>query len=149
MNEAEKKEIESLRNTIHRHDYLYYVKNSPAISDREYDSLYCRLKELEDRHPESVTSDSPTQRIGGKAEQRFEQVVHPMPMLSLDNTYNIDEVGVPVLKDAMVSFSCNVSGTHVYGDHTIYVGEVVNLSQSDGSEPLMFYQSRWYHPHKS
>ena len=66
-----------------------------------------------------------------------------------DYTYNIDEVGVPVLKDAMVSFSCDVSGTHVYGDHTIYVGQVVNLSQSDGSEPLMFYQSRWYHPHKS
>ena len=66
-----------------------------------------------------------------------------------DYTYNIDEVGVPVLKDAMVSFSCDVSGTHVYGDDTIYVGQVVNLSQSDGSEPLMFYQSRWYHPHKS
>ena len=92
MNEAEKKEIESLRETIHRHDHLYYVKNSPVVSDREYDYLYCRLKELEDRYPESFTSDSPTQRVGGKAEQRFEQVVHHMPMLSLDNTYNIDEV---------------------------------------------------------
>ena len=92
MNEAEKKEIESLRNTIHRHDHLYYVKNSPAISDREYDHLYCRLKELENKYPGSVTSDSPTQRVGGKVEQRFQQVVHRIPMLSLDNTYNIDEV---------------------------------------------------------
>jgi len=92
MNEAKKKEIELLRNTIHRHDHLYYVKNSPAISDREYDSLYCRLKELENNYPESVTSNSPTQRVGGKVEQRFQQVAHPTPMLSLDNTYNIDEM---------------------------------------------------------
>ncbi len=92
MNEAKKKEIELLRNTINRHDHLYYVKNSPAISDREYDSLYCRLKELETKFPESVTSNSPTQRIGGKVEQRFRQVVHSTPMLSLDNTYNIDEM---------------------------------------------------------
>ena len=92
MNEAKKKEIELLRNTIHRHDHLYYVKNSPAISDREYDSLYCRLKELENKYPESVTSNSPTQRVGGKVEQRFQQVAHPKPMLSLDNTYNIDEM---------------------------------------------------------
>ena len=66
-----------------------------------------------------------------------------------DYTYNIDESGVPVLENAMVSFSCNVSGTHVYGDHTIYVGEVVNLSQGEECEPLMFYQSRWYHPSKA
>ena len=92
MNETKKKEIESLRNTIHRHDHLYYVKNSPAISDREYDRLFGRLKELEKKYPESVTSDSPTQRVGGKVEQRFRQVVHPIPMLSLDNTYNIEEV---------------------------------------------------------
>ena len=92
MDETEKKEIESLRNTIHRYDHLYYVKNSPAISDREYDRLYGRLERLEKKYPESVTSDSPTQRVGGKVEQRFRQVVHPIPMLSLDNTYNIDEV---------------------------------------------------------
>jgi len=92
MNEAKKKEIELLRNTIHRHDHLYYVKNSPAISDREYDALYCRLKELENKYPAYVTSNSPTQRVGGKVEQRFQQVAHPTPMLSLDNTYNIDEM---------------------------------------------------------
>lgn len=92
MNETEKKEIESLRNTIHEHDHQYYVKNSPTISDREYDSLYHRLKELETKYPQWVTPDSPTQRVGGKVEQRFRQIAHPVPMLSLDNTYNVDEV---------------------------------------------------------
>ena len=92
MKEADKKEIESLRKTIHVHDHHYYVKNSPSISDREYDSLYHRLKELESKYPQWVTPDSPTQRVGGKVEQRFRQITHPTPMLSLDNTYNVDEV---------------------------------------------------------
>ena len=92
MKETDKNEIESLRKTIHGHDYKYYVKNSPSISDREYDSLYYRLKELEKRYPQWVTSDSPTQRVGEKVEQRFQQIAHPVPMLSLDNTYNVDEV---------------------------------------------------------
>ena len=92
MKEADKKEIESLRKTIHVHDHQYYVKNSPSISDREYDSLYHRLKELENRYPQWVTAGSPTQRVGGKVEQRFRQITHPAPMLSLDNTYNVDEV---------------------------------------------------------
>ena len=92
MKETDKNEIESLRKTIHGHDYKYYVKNSPSISDREYDSLYYRLKELERRYPQWVTSDSPTQRVGGKVEQRFQPIAHPVPMLSLDNTYNVDEV---------------------------------------------------------
>ena len=92
MKETDKNEIESLRKTIHEHDYKYYVKNSPSISDREYDSLYYRLKELEKRYPQWVTSDSPTQRVGGKVEQRFQPIAHPVPMLSLDNTYNVDEV---------------------------------------------------------
>ncbi|MFL2948609.1 MAG: NAD-dependent DNA ligase LigA [Nitrospinales bacterium] len=92
MKEADKKEIESLRKTIHTHDHQYYVKNFPSISDREYDSLYHRLKELESRYPQWVTPDSPTQRVGGKLGQRFRQITHPAPMLSLDNTYNVDEV---------------------------------------------------------
>ena len=92
MKETDKNEIESLRKTIHEHDYKYYVKNSPSISDREYDSLYYRLKELERKYPQWVTSDSPTQRVGGKVEQRFQPIAHPVPMLSLDNTYNVDEV---------------------------------------------------------
>ena len=92
MNETEKEEVALLRNKIHRHDHLYYVKDSPEIPDREYDSLYHRLKELEGKYPECVTADSPTQRVGGKVDERFRKVVHPVPMLSLDNTFNVDEV---------------------------------------------------------
>ena len=92
MNEIERKEVALLRSQIHLHDHLYYVKDSPEISDRDYDSLYHRLKELEGKYPECVTSDSPTQRVGGKVDDRFRKVVHPVPMLSLDNTFNVDEV---------------------------------------------------------
>lgn len=87
-----KQDIENLKRTIHKHDHLYYVKNSPSISDQEYDGLLRRLQELETDHPEFVTPDSPTQRVGGKIDERFKAVVHPVPMLSLDNTYNVDEV---------------------------------------------------------
>lgn len=92
MNKTEKEEVALLRNKIHWHDYLYYVKDSPEIPDREYDSLNHRLKELEGKYPECVTADSPTQRVGGKVDERFRKVVHPVPMLSLDNTFNVDEV---------------------------------------------------------
>ena len=92
MNKTEKEEVALLRNKIHRHDYLYYVKDSPEIPDREYDSLNHRLKELEGKYPECITADSPTQRVGGKVDERFRKVVHPVPMLSLDNTFNVDEV---------------------------------------------------------
>jgi DNA ligase (NAD+) len=92
MNETEKKEVALLRNKIHLHDHLYYVKDSPKIRDRDYDSLYHRLKELEVKYPECVTADSPTQRVGGKVDERFRKVVHPAPMLSLDNTFNVDDV---------------------------------------------------------
>ena len=87
-----KQDIEDLKQTIHLHDHLYYVKNSPSVSDQEYDALLRRLRELETSHPEYVTPDSPTQRVGGKVDERFKAVVHPVPMLSLDNTYNVDEV---------------------------------------------------------
>ena len=87
-----KQEIETLKQSIHQYDHLYYVKNSPTVSDQEYDALFRCLKELEAAHPEYVTPDSPTQRVGGKVDERFKAVVHPVPMLSLDNTYNVDEV---------------------------------------------------------
>ena len=65
-----------------------------------------------------------------------------------DVEYNYSEGadGVPVLDGSMVFFSCQVVGSHVYGDHTVYMGEVKEVRQSDDGEPLMFYRSRWYHP---
>ena len=86
------KEIEKLRDEIRRHDELYYVENSPEISDREYDLLLENLQKLEAEHPELITPDSPTQRVGGRPAEGFPEVVHTRQMLSLDNSYNIDEL---------------------------------------------------------
>ncbi|MFW6066196.1 MAG: NAD-dependent DNA ligase LigA [Planctomycetota bacterium] len=84
--------IEQLREEIRRHDWLYYVKAQPEISDRQYDKLLEELEQLEKKHPELVTADSPTQRVGGEPIKGFETVTHSVPMLSIDNTYNADEV---------------------------------------------------------
>ncbi len=81
-----------LRQEIQRHDYLYYVEAKPEISDRDYDRLMDELKRLEAEHPELVTPDSPTQRVGGQPIEGFVQVQHSEPMLSIDNTYSEDEV---------------------------------------------------------
>jgi DNA ligase (NAD+) len=85
-------EIKKLRDEIHRHDYLYYTKSEPEISDREYDALLKRLQDLEKEHPELITPDSPTQRVGERPIEAFARVRHEVPMLSIDNTYSIDEV---------------------------------------------------------
>src|SRR5690349_15409467 len=84
--------IESLRRDIAEHNRRYYEEAAPIISDREYDKLYRELVDLERKFPHLVTSDSPTQRVGGKALQAFAQIRHRLPMLSLDNTYSEDEV---------------------------------------------------------
>jgi DNA ligase (NAD+) len=85
-------DIERLRAELHRHNRLYYVEAAPEISDREYDRLMDRLTELEAEHPELITPDSPTQRVGGEPLTEFATVTHAVPMLSIDNTYNFDEL---------------------------------------------------------
>jgi DNA ligase (NAD+) len=85
-------EIDKLREEIRHHDRKYYVEAAPEISDRQYDRLVERLKELEAKHPELVTPDSPTQRIGDAPVSELESVEHRLPMLSIDNTYSIDEL---------------------------------------------------------
>ena len=79
-----KKRIAELRREIAEHDRRYYVEAQPAISDAAYDELYRELRELETAHPELVTPDSPTQRVGGAPSKGFKQVRHAMPMLSLE-----------------------------------------------------------------
>src|SRR5213594_742167 len=86
------KRIQQLREEIRKHDRLYYEEAAPIISDREYDRLYKELVDVETQFPDLVTPDSPTQRVGGKPLQAFEQVSHLIPMLSLDNTYSEAEV---------------------------------------------------------
>jgi DNA ligase (NAD+) len=86
------KKIESLRDKIRHHESLYYVLDSPEISDAEFDKLMQQLKQIESDHPDLVTPDSPTQRVGGKPREGFVKVPHSSPMLSLDNTYNEEEL---------------------------------------------------------
>jgi len=84
--------IRQLREQIRRHDRLYYVRARPEISDRQYDRLMDELKALETEHPDLVTPDSPTQRVAGQPSEAFASVTHAQPMLSIDNTYNADEL---------------------------------------------------------
>ena len=85
-------EIEKLRAEIRRHDQKYYVEAAPEITDLEYDRLVDRLQQLEARHPELITPDSPTQRIGDQPVSGLTPVTHRVPMLSIDNTYTIEEL---------------------------------------------------------
>src|SRR5437667_9899868 len=86
------KKIESLRDRIRHHEYRYYVLDDPEISDAEFDKLINELKKIEAEHPELVTPDSPTQRVGGKPREGFVKARHSSPMLSLDNTYNEEDL---------------------------------------------------------
>jgi DNA ligase (NAD+) len=86
------KKVESLRDKIRHHESLYYVLDQPEISDAEFDELMGQLKQIETDHPDLITSDSPTQRVGGKPREGFVKVPHSSPMLSLDNTYSEEEL---------------------------------------------------------
>lgn len=87
-----KKEIEQLRRELQRHDRLYYVEDKPEISDYEYDMLMQRLKAMEAEHPELITADSPTQKVGGKPLEKFEPVQHQVPLESLTDVFSFDEL---------------------------------------------------------
>ena len=84
--------LEKLRKDITYHNYRYYVLDDTVISDAEYDSLMISLKELEERHPELITPDSPTQRVGAAPAEGFAQVQHVLPMLSLSNAFALEEL---------------------------------------------------------
>jgi DNA ligase (NAD+) len=81
-----------LRDELHRHNRLYYIEAKPEISDREFDALLRELQDLEAAHPDLLTPDSPTQRVGGAPIEGFTQIVHAVPMMSLDNTYSEEEL---------------------------------------------------------
>ena len=86
------KKIEALREKIRHHEYRYYVLDDPEISDADFDALMNELKRLEAEHPELITPDSPTQRVGGKPREGFIKAKHSSPMLSLDNAYSEEEL---------------------------------------------------------
>lgn len=92
MNKQVEKKIEQLREQIRDHDYKYYVLVEPTVSDQEYDNLVRELEKLEDENPELITPDSPTLRVGKDLTKKFNPVEHTIPMLSLSNTYNEEEL---------------------------------------------------------
>lgn len=92
MSPGIKEKIEKLRQEIRYHDRKYYIENAPEITDYEYDKLVEGLKKLEEAHPELITPDSPTQRVGGEPLSEFTTVEHKIPMLSIDNTYSFEEL---------------------------------------------------------
>jgi len=92
MTRDAKKRIEQLRREIRKHDHLYYALDQPKISDRQYDALFAELKALEQANPQLITPDSPSQRVSGQPLEGFSAVRHAVPMLSMDNTYNADEL---------------------------------------------------------
>ena len=79
--------VQQLTDILNKHNYLYYVKSSPEISDYDFDMLLKELQTIEELFPELITEHSPTKRIGGDITKRFETVAHQYPMLSLSNTY--------------------------------------------------------------
>jgi len=85
-------EIAGLRREILEHDHRYYTLSEPVISDAEYDGLMRRLRELETERPDLITPDSPTQRVSGQVAEGFEEYFHKRQMLSLDNSYSIDDL---------------------------------------------------------
>ena len=89
--QAQKRVVE-LRQVIATHDHAYYVEAKPVLSDAAYDALMRELRDLEDRFPELIISDSPTQRVSGEPLEGFQTIEHAVPMLSLDNTYSKDEL---------------------------------------------------------
>ena len=89
---ADQKRILELRHTLEHHNRLYYVEARPEISDRDYDLLYCELQDLEARHPDLITPDSPTQRVGGEPIKEFQRVQHRAPMLSLEKKEDLREL---------------------------------------------------------
>ena len=87
-----KQRVDELRDLLDHHNYRYYVLDDPEASDAEYDRLLRELEELEAQHPDLITPDSPTQRIGAAPAGQFESVAHAVPMLSLNNAMNEDEI---------------------------------------------------------
>ena len=114
------RKIEKLREKLRHHEHLYYVLDKPEISDAEYDALMNELKRLEAAHPELVTPDSPTQRVGGKPAEGFKKVRHSRPMLSLNNAYSVEELRI---WDRRVRYLIGPRGLAVEFDFDLATGD--------------------------
>ena len=127
MTPAEK--VDRLRQEIRRHEELYYVQAAPEISDPEFDALMHELKTLEQSHPELLTPDSPTQRVGGRPAEGFASVEHLQPMLSLDNAYDEDDLRA---FDERVRKGLGLETSPVYAAELKIDGLSIALTYEDG-----------------
>lgn len=118
-----------LRDLINRHNYLYYVTDNPEVTDSEYDRLFTELKQIEHDYPELVTADSPTQRVGGQALDKFSQVTHALPMLSLDNVFSADDFAA---FDQRVRDWLNTKQTQIYAAEPKLDGLAISIRYEHG-----------------
>ena len=123
-----KTEIEELRKKINQHSYAYYVMDNPTVSDYEYDLLFRRLLELEEKYPQLITAQSPTQRIGAIPSNSFEKITHPTPMLSLANAFSNNEL---ILFDQRVKNILQIDTVQYVVEHKID-GLAINLIYENG-----------------
>lgn len=145
--EAKKRALE-LQKTIRYHDKKYYDQSAPEISDFEYDRLYRELKELETKYPDLKTTDSPTQRVGGTTSKHFKTLPHRVPMLSLDNTYSLEELQEfdqrvqKGLSGEKYEYVCEmkIDGVSI---ELIYEDGVLThaLTRGDGKRVMMFWKT--------
>ena len=134
-------EIQALRNSLHQHNYNYYILDEPTISDYDFDVLLQRLQTLEAQYPEYYDANSPTQRVGGGVTKNFETKKHRYPMYSLSNTYSKEEVLqwqerlVKILEHDQISFSCELKFDGASISLTYENGKLVQaLTRGDGIE---------------
>lgn len=123
------KKVEDLRQTLHRHNYLYYVMDDPEISDAEYDRMMQTLIELESAYPDLASDDSPTLRVGAPPLDKFETVNHSLPMLSLDNGFSDTDI---IEFDRRIKKNLNITGDIVYTAEPKLDGVAVELVYENG-----------------
>jgi len=127
--ETDSARIQWLRDELNRHAHAYYVLDQPTIPDAEYDILFSELQQLEAKHPDRLTPDSPTQRVGGAPLPEFAQVQHDVPMLSINNGFSEDDIRA---FDRRVSEGLGQSGDIEYACELKFDGLAINLRYVDG-----------------
>ena len=127
--ESDSARIQWLREELNRHAHAYYVLDQPTIPDAEYDTLFTELQQLETKHPDLITADSPTQRVGGAPLPEFAQVQHDVPMLSINNGFSEDDIRA---FDRRVSEGLEHSGEVEYACELKFDGLAINLRYVDG-----------------
>jgi len=124
-----KQQATQLRDLINKYNYLYYVIDNPEVTDSEYDRLFKQLQQLEADYPELLKADSPTQRVGGIALDKFSQITHVLPMLSLDNVFNAENLQT---FDQRVRDRLNTTNTQTYAAEPKLDGLAISIRYEQG-----------------